>query len=273
MNTEKTPLNRIEEINKAFCGSHFVKQYEVLDNIGLPNQQVRLIELVLSFQFDQKKPFRMSYQEIANRIGSMEETVKVYVFKLKKLGLIKTDPKSNWNPATGLGGRRTTILVNIDALVGLIREKVQLSPTIIQQPSKASGRHSNHAVEPLQETPKTPIDKEIPTKKENITKPVEVIQNDSTEVNYGCEYEFKLSDFNASKMLLRYTDNDETFSKLMNDFDWYWMENNTGILELSHVVDWLMKRIDEDNDPQTSNMIHTILTGITNDYQKVAQLT
>lgn len=199
-----TNFNELETLNREHAGIDFIKTYEVLTTTNLSPIKIRLIELILSFQSNGQH-FQMRYETIANRLGSKEATIKNYVVDLKKLGLIETDTKSNFNTQSRKGGRRTAITVEMGNLTNFIKSFQDKNIT-----KEVAGVAKEKKVEPITPEVVTPIEAKQPTqpKKKEIKQPTH--QDDATETTMGGgepennDMKFEEIDFNTLNKILDY---------------------------------------------------------------------
>lgn len=105
------PKNKLESLNRDFCGLNFIKKYEVLTTTNLNEGQIKVIEIVLSFQLA-GQTFYMSRARMGELMGNTEGYAKNLVSQLKKLGLITTDQKHKAKQS----GSKSPIVVDMDAL-------------------------------------------------------------------------------------------------------------------------------------------------------------
>ncbi|WP_037318979.1 hypothetical protein [Salegentibacter sp. Hel_I_6] len=117
-------ISRLEELNKEVYGIRFLKKYPILEKIELTRLEINLIELILSFQ-NQNKQLQMRYDKIGYYIGVQGEYknkgVGNIVLKLKKAKIINTKPEKY-----GINrGAKSSLSVNLDKLISLIEHKVQ----------------------------------------------------------------------------------------------------------------------------------------------------
>jgi hypothetical protein len=132
-------LNKLEKLQQKSTGIIFIKSYPVLNNIKSFTPTDRgLIELVMSYQ-DNDQPFKMSYAKICEVLVIKMQTLKNVVLKLKDLGILVTDHKSNFNGING--GSSTALAINIDKLTSMLEVALEYpqstnEPEVIKEPIK-----------------------------------------------------------------------------------------------------------------------------------------
>lgn len=110
-----TELNPLEIFQQKANGMIFTKQYYILNSLSSINPiQKQLIELILSYQFDDKQ-FYMKYEDIGNILKIGVQTVTNYISQLKKLGYIHSNNKSNYDGVAG--GSSSTLYVDYEKII------------------------------------------------------------------------------------------------------------------------------------------------------------
>lgn len=104
---------QFNSLNDAFS-NHFIKSIPVLTRLDLTANEIKLIELVLSYTHN-NQDFYMDYVDIADHLVLKDTKTKAksvcnIVGSLKKMGYINTINTSNYNGRNG--GSSTTITVN-----------------------------------------------------------------------------------------------------------------------------------------------------------------
>ncbi|WP_026838717.1 hypothetical protein [Gillisia sp. JM1] len=123
-------IGQLERLNRENHGNDFIKSYPILRTGNLTPTEIRLIELVLSFESN-KKVFQKRYENIARDIGlsgkNPRRSVANIVSKLKELELISTDHKSNYKgEGSNGGGSKTFLSVNLDVLCEYIQSFIDV---------------------------------------------------------------------------------------------------------------------------------------------------
>ena len=115
---ENNGISKMEfkSLNDSFS-NHFIKSIPVLTRLNLTANEIKLIELVLSYTRNEKKKqtFYMNHSEIAEHLVVRDTLTKAksvgnIIGKLKKKGYIDTVTIPNFNGQNG--GSSTTITVN-----------------------------------------------------------------------------------------------------------------------------------------------------------------
>jgi hypothetical protein len=125
-------MNKLESLQKETNGIIFIKSYPILNCFKPAEKQ--LIELVLSYQ-ENDKQFNMKYESIATLLKINKQSVKDYVCRLKKSGLMVTDHKSNYNGTSG--GSHTSLEVDMDKLISYIKNKISGAGETTKEPIKS----------------------------------------------------------------------------------------------------------------------------------------
>lgn len=124
MEKNKT-LNKLEKIQKELTKFEFIKSYPVLNKIFTSNGEIRLIELILSYQ-DNDKVFYMDYDMIGELLFLKTQSVKNIVYRLNKLKVITSTNSKNYDGTKG--GSSSTLFVNLDVIIKMIKE-LPIKPT------------------------------------------------------------------------------------------------------------------------------------------------
>ena len=126
-------IENISNLSSILNEPPFIKSFPILRYAGLTPGQIKIIEYILSFQYDGKPCY--PYQEtIATMCKLRESSVRTMICVLSDDELILTVTKKNFNRKTGKGGSRTTYVVNVD----LIEAKIRSNPEFIQAAEEAS---------------------------------------------------------------------------------------------------------------------------------------
>lgn len=107
-------LNKLEKIQSETNTIEFIKSYPILKRIFKSQLEKEVIELVLSFQHNNKQ-FHMNYENIALILNSKTQTIRNVINKLSKLKYITTYNTSNYNGKNG--GSSSRLSVNIDLII------------------------------------------------------------------------------------------------------------------------------------------------------------
>ena len=132
-------LNKLEELQQKSTGIIFIKSYPVLNNLkNLTPTDRGLIELVMSYQ-DNDQPFHMSYDKICKVLVIKMQTLKNVVLKLKDLGILVTEHKSNFNGING--GSSTGLSIDMDKLLSMLNTALSYpqstkAPEVVKEPIK-----------------------------------------------------------------------------------------------------------------------------------------
>lgn len=117
-------LNKLEELQKEAFNFEFIKSYPILNRLkGIRLTEIRLIELVLSYQHNDKD-FYMGYHNIAEILDIKYQTVCDMVCRLDKKGLITSINTNNYNGIKG--GSSSRLSVNEDVIINLIKDNIQI---------------------------------------------------------------------------------------------------------------------------------------------------
>lgn len=137
-------MNKFETYQQKLNGIQFIKSYPFLSKLPITILQKDLIELVLSFQNNNKK-FEMSYSSISEILSSKnKEVIKVNISQLKKLNFIKTINTKNYNGVNG--GSSTSIIVDEDYIINYINTNNEITTSnelSIQSNTKVSNESDN----------------------------------------------------------------------------------------------------------------------------------
>jgi hypothetical protein len=125
-------MNKLESLQKETNGIIFIKSYPILNCFKPAEKQ--LIELVLSYQ-ENDKQFNMKYESIATLLKINKQSVKDYVCRLKKSGVIVTDHKSNFNGTSG--GSHTSLAIDIDAIISYVKNKISGAGKTTKEPNES----------------------------------------------------------------------------------------------------------------------------------------
>jgi hypothetical protein len=117
-------LNKLEQFQKEDTGFEFIKSYPILNKVFSKHSEVKLIELILSYQ-DNDKEFYMGYGNIGEILSLKTQSVKDIVCRLNKRGIITSTNSKNYNGING--GSSSTLYVNLDVIINLIKDNVKLS--------------------------------------------------------------------------------------------------------------------------------------------------
>lgn len=117
METQK--LNELEIIQNKLSKINYIKSYPVLSRLKISQNERNLIELVYSYNSNNKS-FFMNYNEIADILNIKVQSVKNLVGSLKKLGYLITNHSKNFNGRTG--GSSTSLNVNIELIINQLNE-------------------------------------------------------------------------------------------------------------------------------------------------------
>lgn len=98
-------------------GLKSIKSYPILNQCFTPPTK-QLIELIISYQ-ENNQQLTMKYKTISELLNVKYQTVKDMVTKYKKLGIIITDHKSNYNGVAG--GSRSALAIDMDKLISYIK--------------------------------------------------------------------------------------------------------------------------------------------------------
>lgn len=116
--------NLIEKKNFKITKSHFIKSYEVLNYLNTSKNGVKLIELILSYQYNDKE-FFMSYVNIGCYLKCTTGSVANLVSKLRALKYIRTVNSKNYSHLNKTGaGSSTKIYVNQEYILEVIDEAI-----------------------------------------------------------------------------------------------------------------------------------------------------
>lgn len=154
---KKLELNKLEQLQQKSNGIIFIKSYPMLNKIkSLTPTDKGLIELILSYQ-DNEQSFNMSYAKICDILNIKMQTIKNVILKLKDLGILITNHKSNFNGING--GSSTGLSIDVDKLISMLTITLKYpqsikEPEIVKQP------------EPIKEKTIEPINQNLANKKE-----------------------------------------------------------------------------------------------------------
>ena len=138
-------MNKLEKLQESTNGIRFIKSFPILNKLNIRPTEVKIIELVLSYQ-DNNQQFFMNYSDIAELLVIGKQTVKDCVSRLKKLTYLTTKNSSNYNGKDG--GSSTTLFVNVDKIakdidaiptekVVKVTPKKETKPTVVVIPKVA----------------------------------------------------------------------------------------------------------------------------------------
>jgi DNA-binding transcriptional regulator YhcF (GntR family) len=105
-------ITAIERLNKI----QFIKSYPIFRQLPLQLNQIQLIELVLSYQLENKQCY-LNRKEIATFLKLNGRTTDNLVLQLKKAGYITT--KQTYN-TTKTGGSSSSIWVNLEFIFDIL---------------------------------------------------------------------------------------------------------------------------------------------------------
>jgi hypothetical protein len=127
---ETTTTTTKEKLNKT----NYVKSYPIFNKLPLNNTQLKLIELVLSYQMANRECF-LNRKDIADYLKLKNaRTVNDLILILKKAGYISTNQKHNLKINSGImsGGSSSTIIVNLEFIFDILENKTtnEIAPVI-----------------------------------------------------------------------------------------------------------------------------------------------
>lgn len=109
MENTTTPIERLNKLN-------YIKSYPIFNKLPLTLTEIKLIELILSFQIEDKKCL-FNRKEIGYFLKVTDKTTNNLVLKLKKLNYITTKQTHN---TTKTGGSSSSIWVNLDFIFDIL---------------------------------------------------------------------------------------------------------------------------------------------------------
>lgn len=117
-------LTKLEKLQHKKTGFNFIKSYPILNKTGLRLIEIKIIELILSYQ-DNNQEFYMDKRDIAYTLSSDYGTIRNRISNLKSLGVITSTKNSKYN-------NKTKLYVNVPYIIEMINSKEEpkeLSPT------------------------------------------------------------------------------------------------------------------------------------------------
>lgn len=118
-------MNKLEQLQKETSGIGFIKSYPILNKYTNRYLDIRLIELILSFQ-DNDQVFYMRYSDIAEKLGTKKQSIADAVCRLKKSGALNVVNTKNYNGIAG--GSNSTLEVNLDVIISTITSTKEDTP-------------------------------------------------------------------------------------------------------------------------------------------------
>lgn len=249
-----TMIEQFQQINQELTGSKFVQKYEWLGKIIKNKNEINVIELILSFQFNGKY-FTGTDKYIAHRISVSQASVNDILKRLDEEGMIQRN--------TGFNGksmrRERTIKVNTQHLVNVYN-------------TLKVGQDLN-LIEDYEEYNSVPTTTTQGTKKpENSILP----KNPSIETIEVSDdaLPIPLVDFDVKKALIHYLGFNPNDNDIINCFDQEFIKhrikNNLKGYNLSDLIDFFNHHLDGNGNKGT------IIKRITTDidlYNKINELT
>lgn len=246
-------MEQFEQLNKELTGSNFVKKYEWLGKIISNKNEVNAIELILSFQFNDKI-FTGTDRYIAHRISQAPSSINDILKRLEDAGMIHRNTDFNGKSMK----RERTIKVNTQHLVNLYNTfKVG---------------HGSKLTEDCEEYNSIPTTTQSTT---NLDKPI-FSKELLTETVEGSDeaLPIPLVDFNVKKALIHYLNFNPEDKDIINSFDQafikYRNENNLAIYNLHNLIDFFNQNLDGNDGKGT--LINKIKDDI-DQYNKIHELT
>lgn len=250
-------IEKFQQLNQDLTGSKFIQKYEWLGKI-IPNKnEINVIELILSYQFD-KKLFTGTDCYIAHRVSISPTSVSEVLKRLEKAGMIVRNTVFDTKNRKRVRSIKVITTLLVDLFNNYQEENSIEAPEPIRQPIPET-QPEPKVVKP-EEKPVEPINTQVEEPPRKALK----------APNEGETYPFKTFDFSPRLMMLRYTTESEAFQQLIKDFDTHWTKYSTGIIQLEFLVTYLINRSNQETDIGISKEIEKILAGITQDYQQKA---
>lgn len=233
-------IEKLIELNKEAYGREFIKSLPIIRITNLTPTNIRLIELVLSFQND-KKPFQMRYEKIAEYIGAKgknkEQTVANNILALKKLHLISTKNNSNYkgDKIRG-GGSKTFLVVNIEELYNYVQSfrNEQSSTEVFTSTGPSNEVEVPVAGEPVLEV--VPSPNEAFQSPNTDTQPAPVDEQHFEAISH-----IVFENFDVEDALLRYTKDNSVVFEYDRQYRLYRTEHNIENYTLLNFRDYLKK--------------------------------
>ena len=119
-------ISKAEKLQSEINKIGYIKSYPFFNCLDITFKQRELLELVLSYQ-DNDKSFFMNYKDIASILGAEKQSITNAVSKLKSKNYISTNVTSNYKGDGLGGGSSSTIFVNIDFIISKVKDILSLN--------------------------------------------------------------------------------------------------------------------------------------------------
>lgn len=229
-------IEKLEKMNREFMGLDFVKSYPVLTFTDLTPQQIRLLQLVLSYKSN-KQEFQMYYLTIADLIGvkgiknkTREKSVGNSVGKLIDKGIMTSKCIRNFKVESSGGGSKAYLTVNEDALYAYIqpflddKTKQEIPTKRVKEPEPAEDISTVEVTQNQAEVVET-------TKEDIPTKPVNVEPKEDEDLSH-----IIFENFNVRDTLRRYVDKEDSINMLYDAFTKYRLKEHITIYTLTDLA-------------------------------------
>lgn len=245
-------IDQFKQLNLDLTGSKFVQKYEWLGKIISNKNEINVVELILSFQFNEKK-FNGTDKYIAHRISISETSVNDVLMRLERAGMIKRNTGFNVKSMK----RERTIKVNTQHLVKLY------NTFMVGHNTKLTEDCEEYNNIPTTQRTKNPDKSTFP----------EGVLTETLEVSDKA-LPIPLVDFDVKQALIHYLGFNPEDKDIINSFDHEFIKfrgkNNLAVYNLHNLIDFFNYHL---NNYEGKETLIKIIKDDIEQYNKISELT